>query len=152
MRFINLYLIGYFILIIGALAALWYGGVLRYVSGTWIAIGLIIAIGLGIMTGSVDIQNGGFAVPAAKTSFTGLTTRIDLQQEVIKIPRFQILDQHGKPLTISGELAVHQRQAGAVNIAIDSDDFKIMSPAGRLSGALPVSVGAQFVALLGFLI
>jgi hypothetical protein len=49
MRFINLYLIGYFILVIGALAALWYGGVLRYVSGTWIAIGLIIAIGLGIM-------------------------------------------------------------------------------------------------------
>ena len=28
MRFVNIYLIGYFILIIGALAALWYGGVL----------------------------------------------------------------------------------------------------------------------------
>src|SRR6185437_8875596 len=76
--------------------------------------------------GSIDIQNGAFAVPAARTSFTGLTTRIDLQQEVIKVPRFQILDQHGKPLTISGELAVHQRRAGAVNIALDSDDFKIM--------------------------
>jgi len=76
--------------------------------------------------GSIDIQNGAFAVPAAKTSFTGLTTRIDLQQDVIKIPSFSILDQHGNPLTISGELAVHQRQAGAVNIAIDSDDFKIM--------------------------
>jgi hypothetical protein len=48
-RFINLYLIGYFILIMGALAALWYGGVLRHVSGVWIAIGLAIAIGLGIM-------------------------------------------------------------------------------------------------------
>ena len=43
MRFINLYLIGYFILILGALAALWYGGVLRHVSGMWIAIGLVIA-------------------------------------------------------------------------------------------------------------
>ena len=49
MRFINLYLIGYFILLIGALAALWYGGVLRHVSATWIVIGLIIAVGLGIM-------------------------------------------------------------------------------------------------------
>jgi len=78
------------------------------------------------LNGSIDIQNGSFAVPAARTSFTGLTTRIDLQQEVIKIPRFQILDQHGQPLTISGDLAVHQRQAGAVNIAIDSNDFKIM--------------------------
>jgi len=49
MRFINLYLIGYFILIIGALLALWYGGVLRHVSAAWIIIGLIIAVGLGIM-------------------------------------------------------------------------------------------------------
>jgi hypothetical protein len=49
MRFINMYLIGYFILLIGAVAALWYGGVLRHVSATWIVIGLVIAVGLGIM-------------------------------------------------------------------------------------------------------
>jgi len=49
MRFVHLYLIGYFILVIGALAALWYGGVLRHVSATWIAIGLVIAAGLGVM-------------------------------------------------------------------------------------------------------
>jgi hypothetical protein len=49
MRFVNVYLIGYFLLVIGALAALWYGGVLRQISATWIVIGLVIAIGLGIM-------------------------------------------------------------------------------------------------------
>ncbi len=49
MRFINVYLVGYFILVLGALAALWYGGVLRHMSGTWIAIGLVMAVGLGIM-------------------------------------------------------------------------------------------------------
>ena len=49
MRFINAYLIGYFILVMGALAALWYGGVLRHVSATWVIIGLVIATGLGIM-------------------------------------------------------------------------------------------------------
>jgi hypothetical protein len=49
MRFINMYLVGYFILLVGALAALWYGGVLRHVSPVWIVIGLIIAVGLGIM-------------------------------------------------------------------------------------------------------
>jgi hypothetical protein len=49
MRFINMYLIGYFILLIGALAALWYGGVLRQVSPVWVVIGLVIAVGLGIM-------------------------------------------------------------------------------------------------------
>jgi hypothetical protein len=49
MRFINMYLIGYFILLIGALAALWYGGVLSHVSPVWVVIGLVIAVGLGIM-------------------------------------------------------------------------------------------------------
>ncbi len=49
MRFINMYLIGYFILLIGAVAALWYGGVLRHVSAGWVVIGLVIAVGLGIM-------------------------------------------------------------------------------------------------------
>ena len=49
MRFINMYLIGYFILLIGAVAALWYGGVLRHVAAGWVVIGLVIAVGLGIM-------------------------------------------------------------------------------------------------------
>ena len=49
MRFVNIYLIGYFILILGALAALWYGGVLSQLSPVWILIGLLIAIGLGVM-------------------------------------------------------------------------------------------------------
>jgi hypothetical protein len=44
-----MYLIGYFILVLGALAALWYGGILQRLSGTWILIGLVIAIGLGVM-------------------------------------------------------------------------------------------------------
>ena len=49
MRFINAYLIGYFILVLGALAALWYGGALQHIAATWVVIGLVIALGLGIM-------------------------------------------------------------------------------------------------------
>jgi len=49
MRFVNIYLIGYFVLVIGAIAALWYGGALRHVSAAWMIIGLVIAVGLGIM-------------------------------------------------------------------------------------------------------
>ena len=49
MRFIHLYLVGYFVLVVGAVLALWQSGALARVSGIWIAIGLIIAIGLGIM-------------------------------------------------------------------------------------------------------
>lgn len=49
MRFVNIYLIGYFLLVLGALAALWYGGALRHISAGWLVIGLVIAFGLGIM-------------------------------------------------------------------------------------------------------
>jgi hypothetical protein len=49
MRFIHLFLIGYFILVVGAILALWKAGVLAHVSGVWVAIGSIIAVGLGIM-------------------------------------------------------------------------------------------------------
>ena len=49
MRFIHLYLIGYFVLVIGAVLALWHSGVLARMGATWVAIGMVIALGLGIM-------------------------------------------------------------------------------------------------------
>ena len=49
MRFIHLYLIGYFVLVVGAVLALWQSGVLARVTGVWLAIGMLIVFGLGIM-------------------------------------------------------------------------------------------------------
>jgi hypothetical protein len=48
-QFINLYLIGYVVLIVGGLLALWYAGMLQAIAPAWIVIGLVIAVGLGIM-------------------------------------------------------------------------------------------------------
>ena len=49
MRFIHLYLIGYFILVVGAGLALWQAGVLARMSGIWMAISVAIIVGLGII-------------------------------------------------------------------------------------------------------
>ena len=49
MKFMRLYLIGYFILLGGAALALWQSGILRQIPATWIAIGLVVAVGLGIV-------------------------------------------------------------------------------------------------------
>jgi hypothetical protein len=49
MRFIHLFLIGYFILIVGIALALWQTGVLGHVAPIWIGIGALVAIGVGIM-------------------------------------------------------------------------------------------------------
>ncbi|MEO8077707.1 MAG: translocation/assembly module TamB domain-containing protein, partial [Acidobacteriota bacterium] len=78
------------------------------------------------LNGFIDIANGAFAVPQAGGTFTGLTTRIDLDQDELRIRKFELIDHNKEKLTISGQLAVHARQVGAVNISIDSDNFEIL--------------------------
>jgi hypothetical protein len=56
MKWTGMYLLGYVILIGGLLAALWKLGVLASLGTTWTLIGIVIAIGLGIM---IAVSNGG---------------------------------------------------------------------------------------------
>ncbi len=49
MKFINMFLVGYFVLILGGVLALWQVGVLDNIAPMWIAIGVLGAIGIGIM-------------------------------------------------------------------------------------------------------
>jgi translocation and assembly module TamB len=78
------------------------------------------------LNGYVDIQNGAFGVVPAGVGFTGLSTRIELAGDRIRIPNLRILDENGHPLTITGELAVHERQPGAVNMSIESENFQLI--------------------------
>ncbi len=65
MKFLKIYLIGYFLLIVGAGLALWESGILDEIPGIWLAIGIIVAVGLGIM----------LAVASAPRAVTTTTTR-----------------------------------------------------------------------------
>jgi autotransporter translocation and assembly factor TamB len=78
------------------------------------------------LEGFAEIRDGTFAVPRAGTSFFGLDTRIDLEPEFVRIRRFEILDENGEQLAISGQLAVHERQVGAVDITVESENFEII--------------------------
>ena len=49
MKFLQTYLIGYLVLALGVTLALWQVGVLSRIAPIWIAIGLLIAVGVGIM-------------------------------------------------------------------------------------------------------
>ncbi len=49
MKFLKLYLVGYFVLLIGAGLALWQAGVLDDIPPIWLGIGAIAAVGFGIM-------------------------------------------------------------------------------------------------------
>lgn len=49
MRLVSIYLTCYFLLVLGALVALWTGGVLQHLPVLWVIIGLAIAVGLGML-------------------------------------------------------------------------------------------------------
>ena len=65
MKFLKLYLIGYFVLLVGGVLALWQAGMLDEIPPVWLLIGSVIAVGLGIM----------LAVVSAPRAVTTTTTR-----------------------------------------------------------------------------
>jgi hypothetical protein len=50
-RFVHVYLIGYFVLVTGAVLALWQSGALARVGGAWLVVAIIAALGLGVVLG-----------------------------------------------------------------------------------------------------
>jgi translocation and assembly module TamB len=76
--------------------------------------------------GFVDVRGGAFGVPFGGVSYSGLDTRIQLEVDRIRLQQFSILDEHGRPLNVAGELAVHAREVGDVNIRITSSNFEII--------------------------
>ncbi|MES2636499.1 MAG: hypothetical protein V4605_04180 [Pseudomonadota bacterium] len=56
MKWTGMFLVGYFILIGGIIAALWKLGVLADIGTTWTLIGVVIAAGIGIM---LAVSNSG---------------------------------------------------------------------------------------------
>ena len=56
MKWMGIYLLGYILLLAAALLALWKTGVLASIGPFWIGVGLLVAIGLGIM---ISVANSG---------------------------------------------------------------------------------------------
>jgi hypothetical protein len=56
MKWMGIFFLGYFIMLAGIIAALWHAGILDRIGGTWTAIGVVIALGLGIM---IAVSRGG---------------------------------------------------------------------------------------------
>jgi hypothetical protein len=56
MKWTGTFFLGYILLLAGVFAALWKIGVLKNVSGAWMAIAAVIAVGVGLM---VAVANSG---------------------------------------------------------------------------------------------
>ncbi|HEY7409290.1 MAG TPA: hypothetical protein VII13_01030 [Vicinamibacteria bacterium] len=49
MKWTGIYFVGYVILVTGIVAGMWKAGILERIGTTWTVIGLVIAVGIGIM-------------------------------------------------------------------------------------------------------
>ena len=56
MKWTGIYLVGYIVMLGGIIAALWKSGVLERIGTAWTIIGVVIAIGIGIM---IAVANSG---------------------------------------------------------------------------------------------
>jgi hypothetical protein len=56
MKWTGIYLLGFVVMLGGIIAALWKAGVLERIGTTWTIIGVVIAIGIGIM---IAVANSG---------------------------------------------------------------------------------------------
>ena len=56
MKWAGMYFVGFVLLVVGVLGALWKVGILQHIETTWIVIGAVILAGLGIM---VSVANSG---------------------------------------------------------------------------------------------
>jgi hypothetical protein len=56
MRFIHLYLIGYFVLVIGAGLALWKAGFFHRIDPVWAVITVLIVVGLGVLLAVTSVR------------------------------------------------------------------------------------------------
>ena len=56
MKWAGMYFVGFVVLIGGVLAALWKLGILQSIETTWIVIGVVILLGIGIM---ISVANSG---------------------------------------------------------------------------------------------
>jgi autotransporter translocation and assembly factor TamB len=77
-------------------------------------------------SGEVTISNAAFTVDPTGVAYTDLDGAIEIQPDKVHIDSITVLDNHQSPLTITGDLAMRERQVGGVSIALNADDFKIL--------------------------
>ena len=77
-------------------------------------------------SGVITIDNAAFTVAPTGVTYSDLDGRIELEPDRIHIADIEVLDNDLQPLSITGDLAIHERQLGGVNIDVTARNFKII--------------------------
>jgi autotransporter translocation and assembly factor TamB len=76
--------------------------------------------------GLLTLQKGAFTVTSTGVPYNTVEGKVELQPDRVKIGAITALDNHFNAVTISGDLAVHERSVGDVQVYIHTDDFKVI--------------------------
>jgi len=76
--------------------------------------------------GTITVQNAAFTFEPNGVPYTQLDGKIELQPDRVHIDQIRVLDNQRKPLTLTGDLAIHEFQVGGLSIAMKADDFKVI--------------------------
>src|SRR5439155_2124437 len=74
----------------------------------------------------VTLRNGAFTVQSTGVAYSNFDGQIDLQPDRVHIDHIRLIDNHQQPMSISGDLAVHELEVGGVNLALKAQDFKVL--------------------------
>jgi translocation and assembly module TamB len=76
--------------------------------------------------GTVSLANGSLTVPETGVAYTNLQGQVDLLPDKVHITNISVLDNHQAALSITGDLAVHENEVGAVLLNVTARDFKVI--------------------------
>jgi hypothetical protein len=77
-------------------------------------------------SGVIIVDNAAFTIKPTGVTYTDLDGRIELEADRIHIADIEVLDNAKQPLSITGDLAIHERQLGGVNIDVTARNFEII--------------------------
>jgi autotransporter translocation and assembly factor TamB len=104
--------------------------------------------------GAVTVKNGALTVAATGVPYKNITGRIDLHPDRLHIEQITVLDNHDSALTVTGDLAVRERQLGDVQLYVIANDFKVVdSKMGnvRIESSLEVNGQLEAPRISGYL-
>jgi autotransporter translocation and assembly factor TamB len=77
-------------------------------------------------SGVVSVDQAAFTAAPTGVSYTNLQGKIDLQPDKVHIEHISVLDNRQSSLSITGDLGLHERQVGGVQLYITAEDFKVI--------------------------
>jgi hypothetical protein len=77
-------------------------------------------------TGAVTVDKAGFTVEPTGVTYSNMQGKIDLQPDTVHIDNIYVLDNHQSALSLTGDLAIHEREVGGVELFVTASDFKVV--------------------------